>query len=74
MGEVETKRVFRFIDEHFDDFVTDLTDYCAVRTVSARGEGFKEGGRATRERTSDMSKKRDMGWSFTGNLQRLPAY
>ncbi len=49
MGEEETKRVFRFIDDHFDEFVADLTDYCAVRTVSARGEGFKEGGQATRK-------------------------
>ncbi|MEE8198235.1 MAG: hypothetical protein V3R48_00780, partial [Thermoplasmata archaeon] len=49
MGEEETKQVFRFIDDHFDEFVADLTDYCAVRTVSASGEGFKEGGQATRK-------------------------
>ncbi|MFQ6012654.1 MAG: M20/M25/M40 family metallo-hydrolase [Thermoplasmata archaeon] len=49
MGEEARNRVFRFVDDHFAEFVDDLTEYCAVRTVSATGEGFKEGGRATRK-------------------------
>lgn len=47
MGTEEAARVFAYIDEHFDEFVEDLTAYCAVRTVSAEGEGFAEGARAT---------------------------
>ncbi len=46
MGE-EATEVFAYIDAHFDDFVEDLSTYCAVPTVSAEQEGFAEGAEAT---------------------------
>lgn len=48
MGAEDAAQVFAYVDDHFDAFVEDLTEYCRVPTISARGEAFREGARATR--------------------------
>jgi acetylornithine deacetylase/succinyl-diaminopimelate desuccinylase-like protein len=48
MNEDVRRRVFERIDSLFDEFVQDLKEYCGVPTISALGEGFREGADATR--------------------------
>ncbi len=44
----ELGRVFSHIDSHFEEFVENLKEYCRVATISAKGQGFKEGANETR--------------------------
>ncbi|MCJ2519496.1 MAG: M20/M25/M40 family metallo-hydrolase, partial [Candidatus Thermoplasmatota archaeon] len=55
MEETAHRRVFSCIESHFEGFTEDLREYCRVATISAEGEGFKEGANATRRLLEEYS-------------------
>ncbi len=57
MTAEERKRVYEYIDSRFEEFLTDLKEYCSVPTISALGEKFREGADATRKLLEKYSVK-----------------
>ncbi|MEE9237845.1 MAG: M20/M25/M40 family metallo-hydrolase [Thermoplasmata archaeon] len=55
MEETAHRSVFSYIESHFEGFTEDLREYCRVATISAEGEGFKEGANATRRLLEEYS-------------------
>ncbi len=53
----ERRRVFEYIDSRFEVFLEDLREYCRVPTISALGQGFREGADATRRLLEKYSVK-----------------